>query len=92
MAEKETIEFPNGFASFIETYHELTVWLTICLDSEDYPNLTKFYQINGLGGFWGLTQNLAFKFETLYEGEEWGTDKDYFETLDSFFKEELENI
>lgn len=81
--------FPNGFDSWIETYHEITKAITLVL-VKDVPTglVASKYETQGYTGMYELAEQLTDKFEKEFYG--WNWDGDFFETIDKWIEKEFE--
>lgn len=87
--ELKNVLFPNGFASWIETHHEIVKAIT--LNPEDAHNkVNDIEATKGTGGLYEYAEDLTNKFEKMYQGKEW--DGEFFETIESFLDNEFNKI
>ena len=91
---KETIETPNGFESWYETFYEITSKVAViqnrCFEIL-YPKLKVVVKTEGTVGVYSFVKELTDKFELQYQGVEWGSNDYlcYFDRLDEFLEKEL---
>lgn len=80
--------FPNGFASWIETHYEVVAAIEReqCKD-EPQGLVAERHGAQGHGGLYELAEELTDEFEKLNEGRSW--DGDFFDEIDSFLQEKL---
>jgi len=81
----EAKQFPNGFASWMETHYEVTSAITKQLlkdGSEQSAVVRERYRTQGTGGMYELAEELTDAFEWANQGRVW--DGDYFDTIDAF--------
>ena len=81
--------FPNGFASWMETHHEIVSAIAIDLNrcTPWSKRLLEISESQGTGGIYELAEELTDKFEKKYEGKEW--DGDFFDVIEVFIDKEL---
>ena len=81
--------FPNGFGSWIETYHEVVSFMTLQYerDADFSSRMSKVSEERGTGGWYELAEELTNKFENLHKGREW--DGDFFDEIEYFLTKEL---
>ncbi len=76
-------KFPNGFTSWIETHHEVVIFITEHLRKENPDDvINRRSSIQGLGGMYELAEEWTDQFETFYKGHEW--DGDFLDTIEEF--------
>jgi len=85
-------KFPNGFASWYETHHEVVSAITqsILLEEKEPEFKSKATTVSeeqGTGGLYELAEELTDKFEKLHEGREW--DGEFFDEIEDFLQKEL---
>lgn len=84
-------QFPNGFASWQETHYEVVA--AILFDDRHNPEhsaVSVIMERAGTGGLYELAEKLTDEFEKINEGKEW--DGDFFDEIDAFMEEKLNNI
>jgi len=80
--------FPNGFSSWLETYHEIVSFITIeRLSDKPRGNIKEVSETQGIGGIYELAEDWTDKFEKEFEGYSWADEGDgYFETLENWLE------
>jgi hypothetical protein len=75
--------FPNGFISWMETHHEIVVFIAGRL-SADEDDCEIWYRMNeqGTGGIYELAEDWTDEFEIKHKGHVW--DEGYFDTIEEF--------
>ena len=91
LLNKKENQFPNGFASWMETHHEIVGAIAIDQNNVNIhipksPIVADRYESEGTEGIYKLAEELTNKFELLHKGEILA---DYFETIESFIQTEL---
>ena len=82
-------EFPNGFASWSETHHEVVAEITRRMDNRGgSPALNAIFENHGTNGLYALSAKLTDLFEEQNEGETWKA-RDWRDTLDEFLNQNL---
>lgn len=87
-------EMPNGFDSWQEAHYDISAAITEALMSE-YSNdehsneAIKTRGERGSGGIYDFARSLTNKFETDNKGIVWGEEKEYYDTMEEFIKEEI---
>lgn len=85
---KTNKEFPNGFTSWVETYHEVVAFLEEMNNAgnkEDDANpVEKFYDQTGKGGLYELAVQYTDEFEEKNKGREW--DGEFFDEIEEFLR------
>jgi len=86
-------KFINSFTSWMETHHEIVAGITLILENIDSSKWSSQFKARfdaqGTGGMYELAEELTDEFEKLFEGEEWGIEKEYFEEIEKFIGEKL---
>ena len=74
-------QFPNGFASWMETHHEIVAHLT---STVDFSGSAAHFAIStgGTGRLYELAEDLTDKFEQQFKGHDW--DGDFFDHMGNF--------
>lgn len=87
---QETLNFPNGFTSWYETYFEMVEHIVTTLHYSGTVS-QKREEEQGIGGLYELAKEMTDKFEEQYKGTEWGKDDDtqFFDHIETFLKKEL---
>lgn len=86
-------KFPNGFASWMETHHEIVTEIALIIDKYDPSHpVVKRYDTTGTGGMYELAESLTDKFEQANVGVNWGEDKEYFDVIEEFIQKEFEDL
>jgi hypothetical protein len=74
-------KFPNGFKSWMETYHEIVEF--IALDDEgETTTIGRVRADKGLCELYSLAESWADEFEYVNEGREW--DGEFFDEIEQF--------
>jgi hypothetical protein len=77
--------FPNGFTSWMETHHEIVVFIAGKLSAdEDDGMIWKTMEDRGSGGIYELAEDWTDEFEKKQQGKVW--ENDYFDTLEEFLR------
>lgn len=81
-------KFPNGFASWMETHHEvvdfISYQITSCKDADNKVQRT--CKTRGTGGLYELAEQWTDQFEKLNYQREW--DGEFFEEIEEFLKQQ----
>lgn len=76
--------FPNGFASWMETHHEVVEFITLNADNGE---VHRRRQLQGIGGIYELAEKWTDEFEKLHEGRQW--DGEYFDEVEEFLASKI---
>lgn len=78
--------FPSGFASWIETYHEITSFLDRNLYNED-STISKIFSKEGKRAIYNMAEDLTDKFEIEHQGYNWDMN-DFQDCFDDFINKQ----
>lgn len=86
----ENAVFPNGFNSWIETYHEIVSFITARVMGQDPNPASEINQVlytEGTKGLYSLARTYADKFEAEHTGWDWDS-FDFFDTIQEWIEKE----
>lgn len=78
----------NNVEDYLETYHEITAYITLALYEDKKCVVTQRYADQGHGGMYELAKEWADEFHSLHAETEW--DGEWLEVLDEFFNNKNE--
>jgi len=86
----ETIkEFPNDFDSWQEAHFDISSAIGEALMCDGSNAAIKVREEVGTGGIYDFAKELTNKFEMSNKGVVWGDEKEYYDTMEEFIKEEI---
>jgi hypothetical protein len=81
--------FPNGFASWMETHFHVASAIALELEKDTITSkvIAERYEAQGSGGMYELSEELTDKFEKMNKGKFW--DGEYLDEIDEFLEKEI---
>jgi hypothetical protein len=80
--------FPNGFASWVETFTEITLAFGAHLaHNQSKSKIVRLYGEHGRGIIYTEAEMLAHGFEELYAGHLWDGEFSFFDAVDAYLEE-----
>jgi hypothetical protein len=78
----------DQFDDYLETYHEITAYITLALYEDQKCVVTQRYAEQGHGGMYELAEEWTNEFHSLYADREW--DGEWLDTITEFFNSKNE--
>jgi hypothetical protein len=78
----------NNAVEYLETYHEITAFITLALYEMQDCVVTQRYAEQGHGGMYELAEEWANEFHEMYADREW--DGEWLDTITEFFNSKNE--
>ena len=73
----------NNAVEYLETYHEITAYITLALYEDQKCVVIQRYAEQGHGGMYELAEEWTNEFQSLYADREW--DGEWIDTITDFF-------
>lgn len=82
-------EFPNDFDNWQEVHFDISTAIGEALMCDGSNAAIKVREEVGTGGIYDFAKELTNKFEMSNKGVVWGDEKEYYDTMEEFIKEEI---